>query len=146
MTSRGVSFWRDAQAPAGSACAERIVFASIDARLFAIDAHDGKRCAGFGDNGEVDFTMSYNQSEAANKVRQGVFPATARPLLLRDGTLANSHYLGIPFDAPNPAGAMVVANFLLSPDTLARYAEPEVAPEYHERIAADWRRLIRSQP
>ena len=42
MTSRGVSYWRDAQAPAGGAeCAERIVFATIDARLLALDAHTG---------------------------------------------------------------------------------------------------------
>jgi putative spermidine/putrescine transport system substrate-binding protein len=138
-------------------------------------------------NGEVDFTMSMNQNEVVTKVRQGILPRTARALLLRDGTIANSHYLGIPANARNPAGAMVVANFLLSPeaqleklkpevwadgsvlaagrlppgwagrfaaleahgaalprDSLARYARPEVAPEYHERLAADWRTRIRA--
>jgi putative spermidine/putrescine transport system substrate-binding protein len=137
-------------------------------------------------HGEVDFSMSMNQNEVVTKVRQGVFPPTARALLLRDGTIANTHYLGIPANAPNPAGAMVVANFLLSPeaqleklkpevwadgtvlsagrlpgdwaarfaevetdsralhrDSLARYARPEVAPEYHERLSADWRVRIR---
>jgi quinoprotein glucose dehydrogenase len=53
MSSRGVSYWRDASATAGSVCAERILFASIDARLFALDARTGKRCVDFGDNGEV---------------------------------------------------------------------------------------------
>lgn len=139
-------------------------------------------------NGEVDFTMSNNHNEVVAKVRQGVLPATARPLLLRDGTIANTHYVGIPFNARNPAGAMVVADLLLSPeaqlakldpavwadgtvlsidrlppawaerframdrdplalpgDSLARYARPEVAPEYHERIAADWRVRIRGR-
>ncbi|MEO8089917.1 MAG: ABC transporter substrate-binding protein [Gemmatimonadales bacterium] len=137
-------------------------------------------------NREVDFSMSYNQNEVVTKVRQGILPPTARPLLLRDGTLANSHFVGIPFNAPNAAGAMVVANFLLSPeaqlekqkaevwadgtvlapdrlpvewaerfarlardpralppDSLAKYARPEVSPLYHERLAADWRRLVR---
>lgn len=137
-------------------------------------------------NGEIDFTMSNNQNEVVTKVRQGIFPETARALVLRDGTIANAHYVGIPFNAPNPAGAMVVANFLLSPeaqlqkqqpdvwadgtvldverlpaewrerfralerdprqiprDTLARYARPEVAPEYHERLSADWRARLR---
>jgi putative spermidine/putrescine transport system substrate-binding protein len=137
-------------------------------------------------NGEIDFTMSNNQNEVVAKVRQGIFPETARAVVLRDGTIANTHYLGIPFNAPNPAGAMVVANFLLSPeaqlrklqpdvwadgtvldverlpaewrerflalerdprqiprDTLARYARPEVAPEYHERLAADWQARVR---
>ncbi len=137
-------------------------------------------------NGEIDFTMSNNQNEVVTKVRQGIFPPTARALVLRDGTIANAHYVGIPFNAPNAAGAMVVANFLLSPeaqlqkqqpdvwadgtvldvarlpaewgarfgalerdprqiprDTLARYARPEVAPAYHERLSADWRARVR---
>ena len=138
-------------------------------------------------NGEVDFTMSNNQHEVMAKVRQGVLPPTARALVLEDGTIANSHFLGIPFNAPNAPGAMVVADFLLSPEaqlekqkpdvwadgtvladerlpaewrarfeavrrelgalppaTLARLARPEVAPEYHERLLADWRTRVRA--
>ena len=53
MTSRGVAYWRDTRAAAGTECAERIVFATIDARLLALDARTGRRCAGFGANGEV---------------------------------------------------------------------------------------------
>ena len=53
MSSRGVSYWRDANATSASACGERILFASIDARLFALDARTGKRCSDFGDEGEV---------------------------------------------------------------------------------------------
>jgi putative spermidine/putrescine transport system substrate-binding protein len=67
-------------------------------------------------NGEIDFTMSNNQNEVVTKVRQKVFPPGARALVLDEGTIANSHYVGIPINAPNPAGAMVLANFLLSPD------------------------------
>ncbi|MEO5590384.1 MAG: ABC transporter substrate-binding protein [Gemmatimonadaceae bacterium] len=138
-------------------------------------------------NGEVDFTMSINQNEVVTKVRQGVLPGTARALLLRDATIGNAHYLGIPLSAPNAAGAMVVANFLLSPeaqleklrpdvwsdgtvldvgklpsavasrfraididprsvprDTLRRYEAPEVAAEYTERIAKEWKSRVRS--
>jgi quinoprotein glucose dehydrogenase len=54
FVSRGVSFWRDGRAAAGSACARRIFVATIDARLIAIDASSGKVCAGFGSNGAVD--------------------------------------------------------------------------------------------
>ncbi len=67
-------------------------------------------------NGEIDFTMSNNQNEVVTKVRQQVFPPDARALLLDEGTIANAHYVGIPLRAPNPAGAMVLANFLLSPE------------------------------
>ena len=137
-------------------------------------------------NREVDFSMSNNQNEVVAKTRQGVLPAGSRALLLRDASIANAHYVGIPANAGNPAGAMVVADFLLSPeaqlhklrpevwadgsvldparlpapwadrfravagaagalprDSLVRYARPEVAPEYHERIAAGWRDRVR---
>ena len=67
-------------------------------------------------NREIDFTMSNNQNEVVTKVRQGVLPAGSRAVLLDEGTIANAHYVGIPFNAPNPAGALVLANFLLSPE------------------------------
>ena len=67
-------------------------------------------------NGEIDFTMSNNQNEVVTKVRQRVLPPGVRALLLDEGTIANTHYVAIPLNAPNPAGAMVLANFLLSPE------------------------------
>jgi putative spermidine/putrescine transport system substrate-binding protein len=94
-------------------------------------------------SGEVDFTMSYNPNETAAKVRQGVFPPDARPLLLRDGTPANAHFLAIPFNARNQTGAMVVADFLLSPEAQLEKARLDgwgdltvLAPE---RLPRDWR-------
>jgi len=77
-------------------------------------------------NGEVDFTMSNNPNEVASKIAQGILPPSARALLLQDGTIANAHYLGIPFNAPNAAGAMVVADFLLSPEAQFEKMRPTV--------------------
>ena len=57
FASRGVTYWRDARAMAGSPCARRIFAATIDARLYALDAGSGKPCAGFGTNGAVDLRM-----------------------------------------------------------------------------------------
>jgi quinoprotein glucose dehydrogenase len=57
FVSRGVSFWRDGRTPAGGVCARRIFAATIDARLFALDAASGKPCAGFGVNGAVDLRV-----------------------------------------------------------------------------------------
>jgi putative spermidine/putrescine transport system substrate-binding protein len=67
-------------------------------------------------NSEIDFTMSNNQNEVVTKIRQKVFPPEAKALLLDEGTIANTHYVGIPFNAANAAGAMVLANFLISPE------------------------------
>jgi quinoprotein glucose dehydrogenase len=51
---RGVSYFAVPSAPADRPCARRIVYGTLDARLFALDALTGKRCAAFGNNGEVD--------------------------------------------------------------------------------------------
>ena len=80
-------------------------------------------------NREIDFTMSDNENDVIAKARQGIVPATARPVLLRDGTIANSHYVGIPFNAPNAAGAMVVADFLLSPEAQLEKQKPGVSAD-----------------
>jgi len=77
-------------------------------------------------NGEIDFSLSNNQNEAVTKAMQGVLPSTSRALVLRDGTIANAHFLGIPFNAPSAAGAMVVANFLLSPAAQLEKQRPTV--------------------
>jgi ABC-type uncharacterized transport system YnjBCD substrate-binding protein len=57
---------------------------------------------------------------------QGILPKTSHALVLRDGTIANAHFVGIPFNAPSAAGAMVVANFLLSPEAQLRKQSPAV--------------------
>jgi quinoprotein glucose dehydrogenase len=57
FTSRGVSLWADPAARAGAPCALRVIVATIDARLTALDAKDGRRCDGFGDGGTVDLRL-----------------------------------------------------------------------------------------
>ena len=94
-------------------------------------------------NREIDFSLSYNQNEAVTKALQGALPATSRALVLRDGTLANAHYLGIPANAPNAAGAMVVANFLLSPAAQLEKQRPTVWADGTvldlSRLPTEWR-------
>ena len=99
-------------------------------------------------NGEIDFSMSNNHNEAVTKARQGVLPPTARPLLLTDGTIANAHHVGIPFNAPNPAGAMVVANLLLSPEAQLEKERPTVWGDGTvlaiDALPDEWRDAFRS--
>ena len=87
--------------------------------------------------------MSNNQNDVVTKVRQKLLPANARALLLRDGTIANSHYVGIPWNAPNAAGAMVVADFLLTPEAQLEKERPEVWADGSvldaHRLPAAWR-------
>lgn len=94
-------------------------------------------------NGEIDFSMSNNQNEAVTKAMQGVLPKSSRALVLRDGTIANAHFLGIPFNAPSAAGAMVVANFLLSPEAQLEKQRPTVWADGTvlslSRLSPEWR-------
>lgn len=50
---RGISQWRDASSPPTAPCATRIVLATVDMRLIAIDAVSGRACPGFGAGGTV---------------------------------------------------------------------------------------------
>lgn len=51
---RGVSYYAVPDAVPGQACAQRIIFGTLDARLFALDARTGRTCQDFGSNGQVD--------------------------------------------------------------------------------------------
>ena len=73
--------------------------------------------------GELDWTMSYNPAEASRAVRQGELPASVGALHFAGGALANSHFLAIPYNAGSKASAMVVANFLISPEAQARKSD-----------------------
>ena len=54
FTNRGVATWLDPAARADAPCRRRIFVAVIDGRLIAIDARNGRPCAGFGVNGTVN--------------------------------------------------------------------------------------------
>ena len=77
-------------------------------------------------SGEVDFTMSNNDGEVDNKVAQGILPETAHAYVPEFGSIRNSHYLGIPKNAPNVAGALVTINFLIAPEAQLEKAKPAV--------------------
>jgi quinoprotein glucose dehydrogenase len=51
---RGVEYWADKAAADDAACKHRLFLATADRRLIAMDARDGRRCAAFGVNGEVN--------------------------------------------------------------------------------------------
>jgi putative spermidine/putrescine transport system substrate-binding protein len=73
-------------------------------------------------NGEVWMSMGYDPARASNLIEKGTYPKTARTFVLDGGTLSNTHYLAIPYNAPNPAGAMAAINYLLSPEAqIAKY-------------------------
>ncbi len=77
-------------------------------------------------NSEVDFDMAYNPAEAANLVAQGRYPETTRTFVFEGGTIGNTHYVAIPYNASHKAAALVTANLLLSPEAQYEKALPSV--------------------
>ncbi|MCB9314688.1 MAG: ABC transporter substrate-binding protein [Lewinellaceae bacterium] len=101
-------------------------------------------------NGELDFTMSNNDSEVDNKILQKIFPPTARAYVFDSGTIQNSHFLGIPARAANKAGALVVINFMIAPEAQLEKLQPAVWGDgtvlAMEKLPADWRRRFENIP
>lgn len=78
------------------------------------------------DDGEVSIGFAFNPAEAPAAIAQGLLPDTVRSFVLEGGSIGNTHFVAIPFNAAAKAGAMVVADFLLSPEAQARKADPGV--------------------
>ena len=76
--------------------------------------------------GELLMTMSNNDAEVDNKINEGLFPETARAYVPEFGTIQNSHYLGIAENAVDKAAAMVVINFMISPNAQLEKQDPRV--------------------
>jgi putative thiamine transport system substrate-binding protein len=77
-------------------------------------------------DGEIDIAFSFNQAEASAAIANGELPATVRSYVLEGGTIGNANFLAIPYNASAKAGAMVLANFLMSPEAQARAQDPAV--------------------
>lgn len=77
-------------------------------------------------DGEIDLALSFNPNEAAAAITNFELQDTVRTYVLAGGTLGNASFVAIPFNAGAKAGAMVLADFLLTPEAQARKADPAV--------------------
>jgi putative spermidine/putrescine transport system substrate-binding protein len=75
--------------------------------------------------GEVALGMSYHPPHAQNMILEGSYPDTVRTFVLQDGSIFNTHFTAIPFNAPNKPGAMVLADFLVSVEAQVSKFMPE---------------------
>ncbi|MEQ6389967.1 ABC transporter substrate-binding protein [Bacillaceae bacterium S4-13-58] len=75
-------------------------------------------------NGEVDFTMGFNEKRIQSLIDEGTFPPTTKTLVLDPGSIGNTHYLSMPFNSPQPEAAMLAINFMLSPEAQIKKMDP----------------------
>ncbi|WP_101340484.1 PQQ-binding-like beta-propeller repeat protein [Cereibacter azotoformans] len=76
-TCRGVAYYEVPGAAADEACARRILWGTLDARLIAVDAQLGQPCPDFGLNGEV------NLEEGLGDTVPGWYSVTSPPTIVR---------------------------------------------------------------
>ena len=82
FTSRGVSYWVDSRRPrqSGTECVRRVIVATIDGRLIALDAAHGTPCASFGARGTVDLRASLRNTP----FETAEYEVTSPPAIIND--------------------------------------------------------------
>lgn len=60
LKTRGVAYWAAQNPVPGEPCQKIVYLGTMDARLFALDADTGRKCAGFADNGVLDVNQWNN--------------------------------------------------------------------------------------
>lgn len=74
-------------------------------------------------DGELVMSMSYGPFSVSTGIDQGLYTETTQTFVFDKGTIGNTNYMGIAFNSPNKAGAMVVIDAILSAELqLSQYA------------------------
>lgn len=137
-TCRGVAYYRDPAAAPDAECAARILTATVDARLIAVDAATGRPCSGFGTNGIVDLKTSMGP------MIPGYYLVTSAPTIVRGrivigGWVTDNQMIGEPsgviraFDART--GRLSWAWDVARPD---RTGEPPSGERYTPGTPNSW--------
>ena len=83
LINRGVATWLDSRKSASAPCRRKILEATLDARLIAVDAVTGKPCADFGRDGAVDLS-------GVDRYARGIYHMTSPPAVVDDVVVVGS--------------------------------------------------------
>ena len=99
-------------------------------------------------NGEVDFAMNYGPEHAQVQINSGNYPETVRTAVLEDGTIANTNYIAIAYNAAHLAAAVVAVNFLGSPECQANTAETlgRLVPLWLDKVPQEYKDRLANRP
>jgi len=84
---RGVAYAEEPRAPAGGACRHRLYLSTHDRKLWAVDAIDGRPCAGFGERGAVPLTGA--EGFAPGEVSNSSAPVVAGGVVVTGSTVVD---------------------------------------------------------
>lgn len=93
-------------------------------------------------NGEIDMTMGFEIGKTAGLISSGVYEETVSSFVFDTGTIGNSHYLAIPYNAPQKAAALLVMDYLQSPEAQVEKMKSTV---WGDMPALDISKLNKSQ-
>ena len=74
-------------------------------------------------DGELLVGLTFNPNEAANEIAAKRLPPTVYSWQNAGGSIGNTHFLAVPFNANAPQGAQVAINFMLSAEAQAHKAD-----------------------
>ncbi|KQB95251.1 hypothetical protein AL073_17170 [Loktanella sp. 1ANDIMAR09] len=77
-------------------------------------------------DGELDLSISFSPGAASTAIANNELPPSVRTFVLDKGTIGNASFVAVPYNSGSKAGAMVVANFLMSPEAQARSQDPAI--------------------
>ncbi|MGE6440256.1 ABC transporter substrate-binding protein [Psychrobacter sp. NPDC078409] len=78
------------------------------------------------DDTELSLAFTFSAPEVPAAVQRYDLPESIRSYAMSDGSLSNTHFVAIPYNASHPQAAQLVANFLMSPDAQAKKQTPSV--------------------
>ena len=76
-------------------------------------------------DGAIDIHMAFDPAEAAVSIANQLLPPGARTFVMAKGTIGNTSFVAIPYNAAHKEAALVVADFLLEPATQSRAQDPD---------------------
>jgi putative thiamine transport system substrate-binding protein len=78
------------------------------------------------DDTELSLAFAFSAPEVPAAVQRYDLPQSIRSYAMSDGSLSNTHFVAIPYNASHPQAAQLVANFLMSPEAQAKKQTPSV--------------------
>lgn len=78
------------------------------------------------DDGQIDIALTFNPNEVFSAQASGKLAESTTAYAWDSGALSNIHFLAIPWNANAKEGAMVVINYLLSPEAQSKKGDTHV--------------------
>ncbi|MGM8939198.1 ABC transporter substrate-binding protein [Psychrobacter glaciei] len=78
------------------------------------------------DDTELSLAFTFSAPEVPAAVQRYDLPESIRSYAMSDGSLSNTHFVAIPYNASHPQAAQLVANFLMSPEAQAKKQTPSI--------------------